>query len=118
MSTISILPAIAAQDGYRAVSGQAQSLGKTPGQALDSLTELLDQDEYGTLVVIQRLRPDRFFTAEQQQRLSDLMTRWRAARDSGGPWSPEEQAELDALVEAEVQGAGERAAALLKRLAT
>lgn len=114
MSIISILPGITAQDCYRAVSGQTQTVGKTPGQALDSLTELLDQDEAGTLVVIQRLRPDRFFTAEQQQRLSDLMTRWRAARDAGGPWSPEEQAELDALVDAEIRGAGERAAALVR----
>jgi hypothetical protein len=60
--------------------------------------------------VVQQLRPDRFFTA-QQQRLEELMGRWRTARQGHNALPPEEQAELDALVEAEMQAAGQRAAA-------
>jgi hypothetical protein len=35
-------------------------------------------------VIVQTLRPDRFFNATQRQRLADLMDRWRKARDQGG----------------------------------
>jgi hypothetical protein len=40
------------------------------------------------------------------------MAQWRAARDAGASLAPAEQAELEALVDAEVQAAGRRAAAL------
>ncbi len=65
---------------------------------------------------MQHLRPDRFFTAEQQERLKELMARWRAARDAGMSLPSDEQAELDALVDAELHAATERAAALLKEI--
>jgi len=78
----------------------------------------LDEAEAGTLVVVQRQRPDRYFTLEQQQKLAALMSRWRAARDAVAPWSAEEQAELDALVEAELRAATQRAAALARQLAS
>ncbi len=119
MTTIAIVPETAGDAGttYRAVAGNAQSVGKTPGEALDALTSQLDEAETGTLVVVQQLRPDRFFTAQQQQRLAELMSGWRAARDSGAPWSADQQAELDALVEAELRAATERAAALVRQLA-
>jgi hypothetical protein len=115
MTTISIMPesTTAGDRTYRAVAGQVQSVGKTPGEALDALTSQLSEAETSTLVVVQSLRPDRFFTAEQQQRLAELMQRWRAARDTGRALPPDEQAELDALVEAELRGAAARTAALL-----
>ena len=78
-------------------------------EALDALTSQLSPDEGGMLVVIQRLRPDRFFTAAQQQRLADLMSQWRIARDAGGSLAPDEQIELQSLVEAELEAAGRRA---------
>ena len=40
-------------------------------------------------------QPDEFFTAEQQQRLQELMTRWRAARDESGAWSNDEPQVLE-----------------------
>jgi response regulator of citrate/malate metabolism len=58
------------------------------------------------------MRPDELFTAEQQQRLAELLARWRAARDTGASLPPQEQAELDALVQAELRAATERSAAL------
>jgi hypothetical protein len=58
--------------------------------------------------------PDPFFTARQIQRLEELMARWRTARDAGTALSAEEQAELEALVEAELQASEQRAAAMLR----
>jgi hypothetical protein len=115
MTTISILPENPGGNGttYRAVAGKLQSVGRTAGEALDALTAQLGESESGTLLVVQHMRPDSFFTAQQQERLDALMERWRQSRDSGTTLPPNEQAELDALVEAELQAAGQRAAALV-----
>lgn len=115
MTKVAILPVPAGtgETAYRAISGERQSAGKTAGEALDAMTELLEQDETDTLVVVQHRRPDRFFTLAQQQRLGELMERWRTARDAGTCLSGSEQAELDALVEAELRAATDRAAAVL-----
>src|SRR5947207_8998126 len=113
MTTVSILAENLGTNGttYRAVAGKFQSVGKTAGEALDALTAQLSEGEAGTLLVVQHMRPDPFFTAQQKQRLEELMGRWRAARDNRTALPPEEQAELDALVDAELQAATERAAA-------
>ena len=55
-------------------------------------------------MLIPQARPDRFFTAEQTQRLTFLMNAWREARDRGEPFPAEEQAELEQLVEKELEG--------------
>ena len=104
------------QPSYRAIAGDRQSVGNTAGAALDALTALLPSEETGTLVIVQDHRPDRFFTAEQQQRLQELMSRWRAARDNGALLQENEQAELDALVEVELRAATARAEELLRNL--
>jgi hypothetical protein len=62
------------------------------------------------------MRPDELFTAAQQQRLAELLARWREARDGGTPLPREEQAELDALVDADRRAAYERSAALVREL--
>jgi len=118
MTTIAILPESVEANGtiWRAVAGKKESAGKTAGEALDALTTQLGEGETSTLVIVQRLRPDRFFTAEQQQRLEELMSRWRAARAAHLALPPDEQAELEALVEAELQGATRRAEAVLREL--
>lgn len=61
------------------------------------------------LVIVQNLNPDRFFSAVQQQRLTELMQRWRMARDAGKLLSLGDQAELEALVDRELRASGERA---------
>lgn len=101
---------------YRAIAGQAQAVGATAGQALDAVMAQLGGPENTTLVVIRPMQPDEWFTAEQRQRLADLMIRWRVARDAGTQLPPDDQAELDALVRAELQAAAERSAALARRL--
>ena len=100
---------------WRASSGGQQSLGKTAGEALDNLTPLLDDQTSGAVVMVQPMRPDRFFTAEQRTRLEALMEQWRAARDSDQELPPEERAELEALVEAQLEGAALRAEAMPNR---
>ena len=67
--------------------------------------------------VVPQQGPDRFFTATQQQRLEQLMTRWRTARDGNAAIPPEEQAELESLVAAELGAAAQRSEALLDGLA-
>jgi hypothetical protein len=110
-------PAEAGGISYRAIAGTQQSVGKTAGEALDVLTALLPPDDGGTVAVIQNGYPDRFFSAEQKRRLKTLMDRWRALRDGGAPLPPGEQAELEALVEAELEAAAQRAAAMRDELA-
>ncbi|MEK6301728.1 MAG: hypothetical protein AABO41_13540 [Acidobacteriota bacterium] len=116
--TITILPEGVGEDGvtYRAISGARQSEGKTAGEALDALAKQLNEEEASTLVIVQNLRPDGFFTAQQQKRLGELMTQWRSARDKNGALKREEQAELEALIEAELNAAIRRAESALKEL--
>jgi hypothetical protein len=99
----------------RAIAGTRHSLGKTAGQALDALEDMLPSEESGTLIVVQCQRPDRFFPAPQRERLQALMARWRTARDAGTALSPEEQKELQALTEMELDASTARTAALLKK---
>src|SRR5436305_65718 len=118
MTAIAILPERpgAPADGFRAVAGNVQALGKTAGEALDAVAAQLDESESGTLVIVQHLRPDHFFTAEQRQRLQELMQLWRTARDNNSSLTTAEQVELNRLVEEELQAAGQRADALVREL--
>ena len=105
------------QTVYRAIRGDQQATSTTPGRALDTLERMLamqgrEEDE-GTLIIVQRFRPDAFFTAEQQARLQELMSRFHDAHDTGQDLSPEEKQEIERLVDAEWQAAIERGAALL-----
>lgn len=110
MTTVSILP-ISDTNGaksYRAIAGNKHSVGKTAGQALDALTAQLGEIEFSALLFIQNFHPDPFFSAEQQKRLSELMSLWRLARDRGQELPAEQQTELDKLVEAELKAATAR----------
>lgn len=119
MTRVAIVPegAEGGDRAYRAIAGDKQSVGKTAGEALDALVVQLPSDEAGTLVVVQSLKPDRYFTAEQRQRLGDLMKRWREARDAGQTLPAADQAELQTLVDAELDASAERTAALARELA-
>ena len=114
MAKVAILPIQTETGGvsYRAVAGDKQSQGKTAGEALDALTSQLPEDETGALIIVQSRRPDRFFSAEQQSRLAELMDYWRSARDKGEILPIDEQIELAALVEAELVASADLAAKL------
>jgi hypothetical protein len=118
MTTITIIPDRHAPRlvRYSAVAGDLRSEGATAGQALDALTAHLPEPDAGALVVIQSTQSDRFFTATQQQRLRELMDKWRAARDANTAMDAAERGELDALVAAELKAATDRAAALAQGL--
>lgn len=117
MTTVAIVPVSDAsgERSYRAIAGDKHSVGKTAGQALDALTAQLGKAEFSALLVIQSFHPDPFFSAEQQKRLSELMNLWRTVRDQEQALSPEQQAELDSLVEAELEAATARTAALVQQ---
>ena len=114
MIKVAILPVPTAPGdfAYRAIAGEKHAQGKTAGEALDALTAQLPVDEVSTLVIVQSLRPDSFFTAAQQQRLSTLMARWRTMRDQEATSPVDEQTEFEALIDTELQAAATRAAAL------
>lgn len=105
---------------YRAMSGDQQVASTTPGQALDILERMLavqgKEEHEGTLIIVQRFRPDAFFTTEQQARLQELMNRFHNACSTGQELSPEEKQELERLVDTEWQAAIERGAAILKQV--
>jgi hypothetical protein len=113
MTKVAILP-VRTSNGvsYVAIAGDKQSQGASAGAALDALAAQLTEDESDTLVIVQSRRPDPFFNAAQIDRLADLMARWRSAQETGGALSEEEQAELKALVEAELRASAARAAAV------
>lgn len=114
MTTVEIVPISNAsgEPSYRAIAGDKHSVGKTAGQALDALTAQLNQTEFSALLFIHSAHPDKFFSAEQQERLSALMSLWRTARDQGQELPLEQKAELERLVEAELSAATARTAAL------
>jgi hypothetical protein len=102
---------------YRAVGGHTQAMGRTAGEAVDALAAQLPEDQTRTLIIVCDLRPDRFFPPDRRRRLDELMVRWRAERDSGSGLPADERAELERLVDEEVQAAGERAAEAWRELA-
>jgi len=115
MTTVAILPEHdeTGETVYQAVSAGRVSIGRTAGEALDAITAGMSPEETGMLVVVQNHAPDRFFTASQRSRLRELMDRWRAARDAGQALPEPEQAELQALVDAEMEAAVLRSEAMV-----
>jgi hypothetical protein len=66
------------------------------GEALDALTADWGDDVQQTAVLIQRFHPDSHFTAAQYGRMQELLAR-RASLTAG------ERAEIEALVDAELE---------------
>ncbi len=118
MTKVAISP-VQTEDGhvsFNAISGNKHTNGRTVGEALDALNEQLDDNERGTLIIIQNYRPDNFFGIEQQERLGLLMELWRNARDTGNEIPSEKQKELDSLVELELLASAKRAKKLNNEL--
>jgi hypothetical protein len=118
MTKVAILPQVTPNGdvSFHAFSGEKHGVGRTAGEALDTLTSLLPDEQNATLVIVQCFRPDSFFSKAQQQRLGELMDQWRAARDSGNTLPPQEESELRALVDQELGAATHRAAGMIKEL--
>jgi hypothetical protein len=118
MTTVAIVPESNGSNGalFLAISGGQHSTGRTAGEALDALTSQLDDSSAGTLIVVQSFRPDQFFSEADQQRLNELMSSWRKARDAGGSLSPHLQSELDALIQAELEASVRRSEAVVRSI--
>lgn len=115
MPTISVFPddPHAPDTHYRAASGTTEAVGPTVGQAVDALTAQIGPFQGTTLIVVQTFQPDPWFPADRRDRLEHLMIRWRTARDSGQPFPPADQQELDSLIQEELAAAARRSEALL-----
>jgi len=96
---------------YRAIHRNRQAAGATPGAALDALEDTLPDDS-GTMVILQKFKPDVHFGTEQQAHLAELMTQLQAARAQGRDLAPQRMAELEALVNLELQSTALRAEAI------
>jgi len=110
MTAVSIHKEIDGASGcFRAVAGSHQSLGRTPGEALDSLLadEKLGVDS--SMILIQRFVPDSYFTQAQYDQMKALLDR----RDS---LTPEENAQLDSLIDAELEATISRSQSLSNRM--
>jgi hypothetical protein len=119
MSTIEIIQEQPNAEGaiYRALCRDWQAVGTTPGAALDAVERLVaagSENGDGMVVIVQRFRPDAFFTSGQQARLQALLERFHEANATGTELSPEERNELEALVDAEWQAAIDRADEIIK----
>ena len=97
---------------FRAISGEKKSVGNTVGEAIDALTGQLENGHKETIFIVQRFQPDEFFNAEQQKRLSELMETLRNCQAKNVEMSPNDREELEALIEAELEGSAKRAETL------
>lgn len=102
------------QDGntFRAISGKKHSVGKTIGEAVDALVSQFSNDEKETLFISPHFQPDEFFTLQQQERLSQLMEKLRLAENENKEMNAEERAELEMLINAELDGSAMRTKAI------
>ena len=116
MTTVVVLPSKTNGKTFRAISGEKESFGETVGEALDAITEELELTGRNAVVYVQDFQPDEFFTEAQQKRLSELMEKWRDARDKSEFLPADEQAELEKLIETELEGSMRRTEKLANAL--
>lgn len=101
---------------YRARVNGHHAVGRTAGEALDGLREYLRSEPGSTIVLVQRLGGDSYFSVDQIKRLGELMDRARQARDTGTTLPSSEQSELESLIQAELEASARRTASLADHL--
>ena len=118
MTSVQILSIPGKRGGvqFHAIAGKQHADAETAGLALDAITRMLPRHETA-VVVVQQFVGDEFFSATQSTRLQELMGRWRQCRDTGNSLAESEQTELESLVETELIGSTQRAAAMSAELA-
>ncbi len=120
MTTITILPEIEQKKLiYKAICGNQETIGLTPGQALDLMeTSLITEGELmdETLVILQRFRADDLFTKQQQEQLQELMEEFHQSLASETEFSAIKQQELTALAEAELEASIQRGTRIMKKI--
>lgn len=120
MTTITIVPEIEQKKLiYKAICGNQETIGLTPGQALDLMeTSLITEGELmdETLVILQRFRGDDLFTKQQQEQLQELMEEFHQSLASETEFSAIKQQELTALAEAELEASIQRGTRIIKKI--
>ena len=97
------------QPRFRATAWDRQSVGRTVGEALDALVATWADDDTTSAVLIQRFRPDDHFTASQHDRQRDLLNR-------SATLTTDERAELEGLIDLELDATISRTNCLIRRL--
>lgn len=96
-------------DTYVAESNGKRIVGKTIGEAVESIcNQLRDENEQNAVIYVQEFEGDEFFSNKQIKRLSALMEKWRYLRDKGEILPAVEQEELENLIELELEASGKR----------
>lgn len=116
MSTITITPESSASKRFRAVRGSHVTTGSSIGNAIDEMAKETGFDRELSVVIVNPMQPDQFFSAAQRDRLSDLMAQWRTARDHHQPFAVELKRDLDELIKTELVATMERAKYLARSL--
>ena len=100
MTRVTIFPVPSPDEGaYIALSGNQQFFGNTAGEALDALTGQLKPSQTSTVIIVQNMQPDQFFSTDEWGTLHALMTEWRAASAQGTSLPTSDQRELFASAE-------------------
>jgi hypothetical protein len=86
---------------FRAIAGKHQSVGRTAEEALEALLAQEKGVIDSSAILIQRFVPDAYFTQAQYDRMQQLL----AGRET---LTEQENAELDALVDAELEATIQR----------
>ena len=115
MNAITIVPTHHPEGSFEAAQGTLSAQGRTAGEALDAFTALLEKEPSTHVVIVQSGRPDRFFGAAERARLEVLMERFHH-EETGKSLSDAERAELERLVDAELEASEKRAQALADAL--
>ncbi|GEM_PF-4842328 len=114
MKTIEIISEIEQKETlYRAICGQQEATGKTPGQALDLIVNQEHHNLNHTIVILQGFSDDQLFTLSQQNQLKNLMTEFHQNLANEIQFSPEKHQELESLVNSELEATIERSQQIL-----
>lgn len=111
MATVSILREKGEQNvpRFRAVAGRRQSVGRTPGEALDALNVQFAETDSGSLIVVQQMQSDPYFSEAKYLRMRELL-------DRSSMLTEVERGELEALVRDELVASAKRTEALADAL--
>lgn len=83
-------------------------------EALDALFERLEGADKPSSIIVRDFHPDEFFTAEQRYRIDFLMRKLDRATNAGTEFTAADMAELENLIEAELDAAVRRAESISK----
>lgn len=97
---------------FRAIADNYEAAGRTAGEALDALNAKFGTGERRSLVVIQQIGGDAYFSEAQYDRMRVLLDK----RNALGALTDAEQAELEGLAREELLASAKRSEVLANAL--